>query len=1347
VFRLTLVAGAIIGAFLSSASQEPVATGLAALWTTDGALRDSNSDGFADSTRLAIVLQDPTDAAQIAAAANLAGRLGFETMSLDLPLVPAADGPRILVGTPMALTGEMGAATEPRGYVFVDEEPSSLHVWGDDDASLTAAAVWLAGRAPLLWDKDSASLNDLESLLQEWATSVAVEITSAVPIGVILEPGAPGVDVVVDVVLAESSAPDQLLDLEAQPVIEGARVIYLRHVGSAGPALEIHSAGAAVEVGGSPPGSGREEFDLAAIYTKSGLFGDSNGDEIPDRLEALVSGFHVAPEPLMGLAARLGLEATGIRIPAVVVPEAVEDGPGGTRVLLGASHPAIEKLIEDGKLTALDPASGPGATIEVVREAFGDHAAIVVRGSGGQVDSAVRYLGETAPYLSRRGKDAPELLTISTDMRRFLARRTAAGQAAAGVDIARAMVSSLPDDALDAAVTLTVDRVDSGLDAHLRLALGDAVASVRTQSRDVRAAPEIWRLETELESEPDQLRRVVLARLAAADQGAAAVDVAARISEPLAVRERLESELEGALLKSGARSARVQILPAYKQGFGWLEEDVLPRIRQSDIDHIRIEYARNDPPASWPYQAMQTPTRWLLEIFPIDEILSRELGLPLSAIEFVEKTTEGSIYRVVATSKGDVVLDEEFSPALVERPYFDIYPAYERVRVAAGWVRVASDGVVVADEHLPTDLERVWDIYQTQVIPTLHDYTMRLHEGAPRAAYAPHFGELLATIKLSEPDRELGVDKERIAPMEALHEELYFGTLHFFDLLGRISSGSVLGYPGRVIPIVEPMFDGSPGQVLFTLSGFESPVPRVELVYQLDGVERRVRRDLPPLDVTVPTVRSVRVESALAVAGVDLWLPVDAHVEAREDLLQSYSARQLDTAWVTSERLAGALHELEQLRQAGLYVDELAYETTPGIEVVFGDAFTPGETDHNVLLAAAQFAVPAPDPAALIAAQGATHRVQWETPMPPDEAHSVIAVMAQEFDEATVYRLGTSYLDKEIWGLDLMAPLPGSHWSQAKASAYKPTVVYSARQHANEVSSTSHVLRLAETVLDDPEWQQALKRVNVVVHPITNPDGAQLAYELHQLTPDHMLHAGYLGALGVDVTSATGDTDPIYPESNVRERLWQTWLPDIFLNPHGYPSHEWVQPFSEYAGWVRHRTTQSRDWWGMRGWFMPGFSYLDDPDYPRHMEHAFLIRDAITSAINAVPGIAALNERAYARYRRYGHDADPETFRLNFADGVLIYTSLKGTRAGDRGWMGRNPKVTIWSGSTEAPDETAYGEWLELVASGGLAWDQAILRYLLELEHPVERSVASFDGAAALELTRERPGRLPGEEE
>lgn len=443
---------------------------------------------------------------------------------------------------------------------------------------------------------------------------------------------------------------------------------------------------------------------------------------------------------------------------------------------------------------------------------------------------------------------------------------------------------------------------------------------------------------------------------------------------------------------------------------------------------------------------------------------------------------------------------------------------------------------------------------------------------------------------------------------------------------------------------------------------------------------------------------------------------------------------------VSAEQVVATLAELEALRAAGLYSSALALAGLGSLEVwAEWNHQEDRDARRTGRLAANGRPGPAPDPGTLVP-EGWSYigerLVQWDTPIPPDEGHEILGKMAAAFPEATAYRAGESYLERDIWALDLMSPIEASHWSHAKATTFKPTVIYSAREHANEVSSTSHVLRHAELILTDPETRAKLDRVNVVVHPFTNPDGAQLAYDLYRITPDYLLHAGYLGSLGQGATSGSGDDHPIYPEAPVRQRLWGTWLPDIFLNPHGYPSHQVVQLFSEYSGLVRGGRVTERNWGMNKGWFMPGFGYVDHPRFPRHREAAFQIRDYITEAINGVPDVVDLNRRAYDRYRRYGAQFDSEVFRIPLVDGVLIEMPLKGS-SGDGG--GFNPRVTIWSGLTEAPDETAYGPWMELVASAGLAWDRAIFDYLADGAHRVHRSGSSFLGGVTLRMNRPRP--------
>jgi hypothetical protein len=90
---------------------------------------------------------------------------------------------------------------------------------------------------------------------------------------------------------------------------------------------------------------------------------------------------------------------------------------------------------------------------------------------------------------------------------------------------------------------------------------------------------------------------------------------------------------------------------------------------------------------------------------------------------------------------------------------------------------------------------------------------------------------------------------------------------------------------------------------------------------------------------------------------------------------------------------------------------------------------------------------------------------------------------------------------------------------------------------------------------------------------------------------------------------------------------------------------------------------------------------------------------------------------------------------------VLIYSAIKGAKASPTSpdFMSRNPNVTIWTGSTEAPDETAYGDWMKLVATAGLQWDKAILDYLVDGDHQIERKEEAFQGGVALAIHRPRP--------
>jgi hypothetical protein len=883
--------------------------------------------------------------------------------------------------------------------------------------------------------------------------------------------------------------------------------------------------------------------------------------------------------------------------------------------------------------------------------------------------------------------------------------------------------------------------------------------NVEVQNLDVQKGRPIVADDFEVASEVDEFWSKLRAKVIPGLKKRQAVTVQARLSEPPEVRRQIEQQARAELVKAGAdeKGTVVAVLSAYKQGYSWMYDVVRPALTGKGVDRLTIRFAEIGPPPGWKQQGMYAPTRWLLELYPIDEILASELKIDLKDIRFEKMPIDSPAYEVVATAAGSEVFRQQFEPAVVERAFFDRFPDYERVRVTTGWIKAEVAGRTAIDERIATDPERFWDRFQGKTLPALYDHVMALGRGKPRAEDAPFFGELTVDLTLSEPDYRLPIDEEQISTMEALHEEIYFNTLHFFDVMGRFTRGAALAYPGRVIPLVHAKSDGKPGRAKISVTGFDAPRPSVVVEYvDREGRPGEARLDIPKIAVDRPQTLAALVHAGRdGIGRLDLRVKVDTEKDEREELVKRADELRVDRSIISAEQLAAVLANLERLRGAGLYKEALAY---PGLGTVRVTASSEHESKSGTDVVATldpngtpralpdiRKATGTAQPSEVVRTlQPSDPLVQWDTPIPPPEAYEILAKMSS-FKEATVYKVGESYLGKDIWAMDLMPPVAASHWSQAKQTTVKPTIVYSARQHANEVSSTSHVLRMAQLLLTDPVYRDKLNKVNVVVHPITNADGAQLAYDLQKDNPSHMLHAGYLGALGVDVTSAQWDADPIYPESGIRPKIWRTWLPDIFLNPHGYPSHEWVQMFSEYAAWVRTRSVETRDYWTMRGWWMPGFGWLDDARYPRHKDEQMKLLNIITDYVKAAPATVALNERAYERYKRYSFDFDQKNFKLDFTNGVLIYKSIKGARANPQSqdFMTRNPNVTVWEGVTEAPDETARGDWLKLVANAGLQWDKAILEYLVQGRHEVERKLDVFWNGVSLTMNRPRPPKPP----
>jgi hypothetical protein len=1422
-FFLTLLG--LTGAFGWQAPPSRVPSPLENAFAPGWMLTDTNGDGIADFIRGKIVVPARPSAAENAAAANLAARSGFASTGLTPPLVVAAgttfDGPAIFVGKsalPAASSASQLTDRLEKGEGGVFANGSNLELAANDDAGLTTAAEAYAARAPYQWRVPGETLAAIVETVRAAAPGSDAELA-----GLTYLHGKAGIHRALLAVhgsvsaeaLAKALESPRLTSVHELEIIGGTSAVSSKPEpaapagaagsGAAGRGVAVGAEGAVgggetggaptTEAGGGPAGTPAApvRLDLATVYTNRGLFGSAGRIPVPATSNShLYVPAGAAGIAMANLAARMGLETTGITLPIATAADSATARDVRSQAVLAGDSPLVQAAV--AKLMARDTAAAESETplaagegeARIVDDAFGQRAALLARGDDRGAPAALALLADHFPNLWEQGKPYLSLEEIRYDLHRFFSLRSSAGQAAAALYHLDRWKKEIVPGARDVKAEVYTDVADPRLADFVRHQIPGAqvvAASLRAGTRCCAQNPGLHYDSPTVpfhQAAPDFTEDIAIpwegARLVAAVKSAASkitagqnVKLVARVSEGPEQRRKLEAELRRILATAGADSPRltVEVLCAYKQGYSWLMDEVAPALAGKPVAAVAIDFAKNVDPTH--VRAMYSEARWVHELYPVDEMLARKLNLPLQKItlnEF-EPAAGGPTYRVHAfDAAGHEILARDFTVTTVMQPYNGVIPRYEQVQVDTGWVRLEAAGKLLLDQRIETDIEEFWDHYQNQTLPRIYRMIMAQAHGELRAEYSPPFDTLTLDIHMSEPDYSLDLDHERISSLEALQEDTFYSTAAFSEVMGDLETGRPITYTGRIIPIVHRSEDGKDGHVHIEYYAKPAANPLVRLSWtDAQGRRHKEERNLPALTAdTQPRLVGARVKAGEAGVERLLWtMPADFLDDRYDDWLKLEGQDQVDRTIFSVERARGQLDWLAKMHAAGLFRDEMAWPHLGSMAIEFElplDVTDKLDSPPKRVFASWMVTAPA-TPRPMIAdvpkASG-DPIVQWDNPISPAENTSILARLAT-YPGVTAYWMGRSYLGRDIWAADVMLPSPALLRSWAKESTLKAVIVYSGRQHANEVSSTSHIDKLAEQLVTDPAKRELLKKVNVVLHPITNPDGAELSVDLYKVTPDNLLHPGYHGSLSADVSAGQGETDPIYPESRTRKQLIDAWLPDAFLNPHGYPSHEWVQPFSEYSGWVQSRqgANTGRAWWIPRGWFT-SMGYLRDETHPYSKTVAFAIRDRIVAAERAVPGLLPLEDRMNARYERFGQRWQPRDMFQPIVDGIRIYMSLKGSAGGGRGGAGGadagpggaatpgsggvaglSPDVTWDAAYTEAPDETAHGDYMKLMASAGLAFDYVHLNYLADGDLRVSRTEREAAGAVTWRVERPRP--------
>src|SRR3989441_5866001 len=1282
---------------------------LTALVAANSLTRDTNGDGLADSVAARVIVPAIPPLADLEAATTLAARLGYETTALTLPLVvrdsdiaqPASIGVPILVGRGTrfvkgladARTIDLASLKPGQGLVAAVPSPlgggAGIVVAGGDDEGTLNAAVQLAARLPRAWGMNGIALPAIGDQTVRYLRAHGITASEPGITSMLVDSDKRGVARVslrVDVAEGDSArAAKALEDLElahrrgqepktldftniattAIDLVSNTKIVGHANVSRTGlnqrtltppidpDELAPDSPGdrGAPAAGGGGAAAPARNFDLTNALTIDGWYGDAYADLIPDRTDtAIVLGTAADAFGATHIAARLGLETTGITLPLTRVADKVrtperEPNP----ILVGGSNALVQRLVKIGKARLDDLQPGEGA-VAIVPRAFGNATATVVAGpDAAGTEAAAMYLARRLPYVWDNARGSTSLSDVALQANRFFQARNAAGQASQIDTELDAILADVKDKTLESFdVKLYVEQADPALDKYVtdKLQRAGVKAPVRVSSVGVTDPVTVFDETMQVPWEVDDFWAKFKSNVLPKVKAGSKVDLEVRLSESPDVRGKIKEDARAQLVKAGATDPRVRVLSAYKQGYLWMTEQVIPELKGKGAKTLHVKVAEYQLDLTKKYKFYMVPSRWVHELYPVDEIFLRDLGLAKDnfSVELVKDPKD--IYSVEATDdSGKVVYRGAFSPKTVDREYLDRFPGWSRVVVTTGWLSASIDGAPAVDERIATDPERVWDYYQSKVLPRIFDNVMKVTDNRPLPDKQPFHRDLDVEVWMSEPDFKIGVDEELISSLEAIHEDLYFVTLDFFDALGRTTTRRRLAAPGKIFPIVHPERASKPGEVNIHYAGNASTKPKIEVAYNEKSIERptRLSRDLTKIETTAVVVNRV-------VARSDRLGEIGLDVEAKDDR--------------EAARAAQALDALARLHAAGLYRDAFSFDHVDRVAVTIGlkdvqsrrvlkstGVFPPSNvrTADKTAVAHPPSPVPGFGGPGPFRAAGGKPLVTWDHIISPDESEALVGQLAA-YPEVKAYKAGRSYRGRDISILEITNPTTSELVSLPKLSAYKPTIFITCRQHANEVSSTSHILRLAEVLVTDKSYKDILKKVNVVLHPVENPDGAQMAYDLQKLTPTHMLHAGRYSALGMDVASQVGLADPLLPESLVRARVWRDWLPDIYLNPHGYPSHDWVQPFAGYV------PPGFRTYLSTRGWYTT-IGTLRDPRYPDHADATEALREAGVREINSNADVRAMDLRHQARYRKWAYGFGPYVFNQEIYKDTAIYYS------------------------------------------------------------------------------------------
>lgn len=919
--------------------------------------------------------------------------------------------------------------------------------------------------------------------------------------------------------------------------------------------------------------------------------------------------------------------------------------------------------------------------IEIVEKE--DKNIVIVSGRGEKLEKFSSYICQNLPIILN-GKT---LIDVVKEMLDAFDMRNLDGQLAYAKD-----VSKIYNGKITAYVSPEIDFKSKNIDY-----VNDKFANIEFKNH--KGLKPIYEKNYDLKWEVDEFRErfsAILDQISKNDN----IEIYAALSESDDVRRNLENELKRLVLEKGAKLVKNQIVCAYKQGFSWLDEFVSEEIKNDDIESIDIKFkpflpegqteikddykgatpSYNNIGEENPDNWFDIPIRFLQELYPIDDILSEKLNLNREVIKFSTYSEDKDItYCAKVFLKSNECKTFEYKVRYSERPYLDEYKSMGKVHPSTGYIKVVKNNKILIDERIKTDLENIWDIYQGEVLPECLEFAKKKTDNQVNTKNQPFFAQLRLDITASEPEKKLTCREDMISSLNSLHEDLYFVGSDYFKNYGVKNNKEIIDAPGLILPVLKTK-EGKPEFKVTLYDQLEK-----EPCIKYDGKILKSKYDRKSTSLYL---KEIKLEENKIIASFMTNIDDDSLVKSYLELLQ-------DDVLDISKDLYG--------------IDRI--EISNGYFNISADIKEKEHIEKDLSIEDINI---------------------YENELIGYEQYIEIIEQLKRVKGLKVYKAANSYMGRKVYVVEF-EPKEEGYISRVKRINNLPSEIINSRHHANEVSSTNSAFMLIKELLTNKKYKDLPDKINLSIIPMENVDGSAIHYELQKDNPNWKLHVARFNSIGKEFYYEYFNVDTIHTEAMAFTNLWEKWLPDIVVDNHGVPSHEWEQQFSGYT------SPSYKGFWLPRALLYGYFWVVTNEEYKDNYLLNKKIEDVIADSVQKNEEITKFNKEWISVFEKFAHAWMPNLFPADYYRDMINYWIYFSYDKNHRYPSIKIPWITTVSYTSEVADETAHGEYLNTCAKAHKEHDLAVIDMLFESEINFDRAFNLFENNLELKNTRQRP--------